>query len=266
MTNVGTPAGAGGDVSDVAVTRAGAVLTLAFNRPQKKNAITLAMYRALADALHAASADAAVRAIVISGSPGVFTAGNDLEDFRRDPPSPDAGPVLDFMNALRDCDKPVVACVTGLAIGIGTTLLLHCDLVYASEQAHFALPFAQLGLCPEFGSSLLLPRLSGHHRAAELLMLGDPFDAGTAEELGLVNQLLAPSLLEDFVAAQAARLAAMPADALRTTKRLMKAAQAAQVSAVVQEELQEFARLLQGPDAKEALAAFVEKRKPVFNR
>lgn len=240
------------------------IARLTFHRPDKKNSITAAMYAALAEGLQTAAADDAVRVIVISGSPGVFTAGNDLEDFLHRPPQGNDSPVLQFMRALRDMPKPVIASVDGIAIGIGTTLLMHCDLVYASEQARFAMPFTQLGLCAEFASSLLLPQLAGYHRAAEMLLTGEPFTIDVAVQIGLVNRQLASQQLDDFVNSQAAKLAALPADSLRTTKRLMKSAQRSTIDVVMQEELVEFMRLLSGPDAKEAFEAFAQKRKPQF--
>ena len=249
---------------DIQCTADGRIATLRFNRPDKKNAITAAMYGALAQGLRAAAEDDGMRVIVIAGSPGVFTAGNDLDDFLHHPPQGNDSPVLQFMRALRDQPKPVIACVDGLAIGIGTTLLLHCDLVYASEQSRFAVPFTQLGLCAEFASSVLLPQLAGYHRAAEILLTGEFFSVEVAAQMGLVNQALPASALESFVRSKAESLSALPSDAVRTTKRLMKAAQASTVQKVMQEELAEFTRLLSGPDAKEAFEAFIQKRKPQF--
>ena len=251
-------------MNDILYTVEGRVATLSFNRPDKKNAITAAMYAAMAEGLSAAEADDAVRVIVIRGEGGAFTAGNDLRDFLQSPPTGNDSPVIRFMEALKVAEKPVIASVSGVAVGIGTTLLMHCDLVYAAENARFALPFAQLGLCPEYASSLLLQRLAGYQRAAEMLLFGEPFDVDTAETIGLVNKQLAPELLEDFVAAQAAKLAAMPSDSVRTTKRLMKSALSQSVDHSMQAELKEFMRLLPGPDAREAMSAFMEKRPPVF--
>ncbi|MFM7657204.1 MAG: enoyl-CoA hydratase [Burkholderiaceae bacterium] len=241
-----------------------AIATLAFNRPEKKNAITAAMYQAAADALVEANANDAVRVIIITGDGEAFTAGNDLEDFLRHPPQGDHSPVAQFMHALRDVAKPVVAAVPGLAIGIGTTLLMHCDLVYASERAKFSLPFTQLGLCPEFGSSVLLPRMAGYQRAAEKLLLGEAFDAHEAERIGLVNRVLAPDQLMPFVEGQAGKLSALPTESLRLTKRLMRADLSGAVTAAMQTETQHFTRMLTEADAKEAFSAFLEKRKPVF--
>lgn len=241
------------------------VATIAFNRPEKKNAITAAMYHSLAEALQQAGADSAVRVIVITGDGGAFTAGNDLADFLQRPPQGEGSPVAQFMTALRTTTKPVVAAVPGLAIGIGTTLLMHCDLVYAAQEAKFAMPFAQLGLCPEFASSVLLPRLAGYQRAAEKLLLGDAFDAAEAERMGLVNRVLPAPELMPFVDQQVARLAALPAESLRITKQLMRADLQTPVAAAMLTELQHFMRLLDGPAAKEAFSAFLDKRKPVFD-
>lgn len=240
------------------------VATMAFHRPEKKNAITAAMYESLAEVLKTAGADEAVRAILITGDGGAFTAGNDLADFLQSPPQGEGSPVAQFMTALRTTTKPVVAAVPGLAIGIGTTLLMHCDLVYAAQDAKFAMPFTQLGLCPEFASSVLLPRIAGYQRAAEKLMLGEAFDANEAERMGLVNRVLPGDELMSFAIRQAAKLAALPADSLRITKQLMRADLQTPIAAAMLTELQHFTRLLNGPDAKEAFAAFLEKRKPVF--
>lgn len=240
------------------------VATLAFSRPEKKNAITAAMYQQAADALKDAAANQTVRVVIISGDGGCFTAGNDLEDFLQRPPQGDDSPVAQFMNALRTAPKPVIAAVPGLAIGIGTTLLMHCDLVYAAEGARFAMPFTQLGLCPEFASSVLLSRIAGYQRAAEKLLLGEPFDASEAEKMGLVNRVLPAAELMPFVQAQAAKLAALPSESLRVTKQLMKADLQTPIAAAMLTEMQHFQRMLSGPDAKEAFTAFLEKRKPVF--
>lgn len=240
------------------------VATLAFNRPDKKNAITAAMYQSLADHLKEAEHDIAVRAIVITGDGGIFTAGNDLDDFLKHPPQGDDSAVVQFMTALRTTSKPVIAAVPGIAIGIGTTLLMHCDLVYAADTAKFALPFTSLGLCPEFASSVLLSRVAGYQRAAEKLLLGEAFDATEAERIGIVNRVLPAADLPAFVVAQAAKLAALPSESLRITKQLMKADLQTPIAAAMLTEMQHFMRMLQAPDAKEAFAAFLDKRKPVF--
>ncbi len=242
----------------------GAIATIAFNRPQKKNAITAAMYQSAANALKDADAIGTVRVIVITGDGACFTAGNDLEDFLQSPPQGDESPVTQFMNALSTITKPVIAAVPGLAIGIGTTLLMHCELVYAADTAKFAMPFTQLGLCPEFASSVLLPRIAGYQRAAEKLLLGEAFNASEAEKMGLVNRVLPADELMSFVQAQAAKLAALPTESLRVTKQLMKVDLQTPVATAMQTEMQHFQRMLNGPDAKEAFTAFLEKRKPVF--
>lgn len=251
---------------DIEFNKAGGVATLAFNRVDKKNAITSAMYQLLADGLRDAAQDSAIRAIVITGQPGIFTAGNDVEDFLKNPPQGTDSPVAQFMEQLRVAEKPVIAAVTGMAIGIGTTLLLHCDLVYAAENARFAMPFTQLGLCPEFASSLLMPRLAGYQHAAEKLLLGEAFTAAEAQQLGLVNKVFAADELQAHVAQQAAKLVALPAASVRATKRLMKAELAAPIQAAMQAEMQDFSRMLRGPEAMEAFSAFMQKRKPDFSQ
>jgi enoyl-CoA hydratase/carnithine racemase len=246
------------------------VLTLTFNRLDKKNAITADMYAALADAMSAAADNEALRVVVIQGHEQVFTAGNDLADFLQNPPdvagpAADAAPVVRFLTALRTFPKPLLAAVTGPAVGIGTTLLLHCDLVYAGDNAAFSLPFVNLGLCPEAGASLLLPSLVGFPRAAEKLLLGEAFYAEEAVEMGLINRILPPGEVKAYTQAQAAKLAAKPLASLRATKALMKMGQVG-LQAVMGEELKLFGALLQGPAAKEAIQAVMEKRKPDFSR
>ena len=245
------------------------ILTLTFNRVEKKNALTGGMYDALADALFAAADDAQARVVVLQGNEQLFTAGNDLGDFLRNPPDTagaDAAkvPVVRFLEALRTFPKPVVAAVAGPAVGIGTTMLLHCDLVYASDNAAFSLPFINLGLCPEAGASLLLPLLVGYPRAAEKLMLGEPFYAEEALEMGLVNRVVPPQELHAYAQAQAAKLAAKPAVSLRATKALMKRASLG-LQDIMGAEFKEFAALLRGPAAREAVQAVMEKRKPDFS-
>lgn len=245
------------------------VLTIEFDRLDKKNAITAAMYQQMADALREAARSDAVRAIVIRGKPEIFTAGNDLEDFMQRPPvegEPSKAPVFQFLHEISHAAKPVIAAVSGAAIGVGTTMLLHCDLVYAGDNAKFSLPFVQLGLCPEAASSLLLPRLAGYQGAAEKLLLGEPFDAQEALRMGLVTRVVPVAGLHDFALAQARKLAALPASSLRETKRLMKGADIAAMEQRMDEEGAVFRRMLQAPEAKEAFTAFFEKRKPDFSR
>ncbi|MDB5839258.1 MAG: Enoyl-CoA hydratase [Herminiimonas sp.] len=251
---------------DISCNKASGIFTIEFNRPDKKNAITAAMYQALADALNEAEGDPSVRAILIAGKPQIFTAGNDLEDFLKNPPKGTDSPVARFMAALSGASKPVVAAVSGAAVGIGTTLLLHCDLVYAADNAKFSLPFTQLGLCPEFASSMLLARIAGHQRAAEKLMLGEPFLAEEAREMGLVNKVVPLDQLITFATAQAAKLAALPASSIRATKRLMKADQSEAIEARMADEMKHFGQMLAAPEAKEAFTAFFEKRKPDFSK
>ena len=254
---------------DILTSIASGILTIQFNRPERKNAITGAMYQTMADALTAAEGDAAVRAILIAGHAEIFTAGNDLEDFMKNAPSSGAvedRSVYQFMMALSGASKPVVAAVSGNAVGIGTTLLMHCDLVYAADNAKFSMPFVQLGLCPEFGSSLLLTQIAGYPRAAEKLMLGESFPAQEALEMGLVSKVLPLYELIPFAQAQAAKLVALPAASIRATKRLMKQSRMEPIKAAIADENQLFSAMLGAPEAKEAFTAFFEKRKPDFKK
>ncbi len=251
---------------DIEIGKEGGVLTIAFNRLEKKNAITGAMYQTMADALRDAQDDAAVRVVLIVGQPQIFTAGNDLEDFMKNPPMMADSPVFQYMLQMIHATKPIIAAVSGPAVGIGTTLLLHCDLVYAAENAKFSMPFSQLGLCPEFASSLLLQQGAGFQRAAEKLMLGEAFLAEEAREMGLVNRVLPADELLPFARAQAMKLAALPASSVRATKRLMKSDNRAAIEARVTEENKAFGAMLRAPEAKEAFSAFFEKRKPDFSR
>ena len=246
------------------------VTTIEIARPDKKNALTQAMYSAMAEALAAASADASVRAVLITGQPGCFTSGNDLQDFMQRPPADGAdaapAPVLNFMRALLDCDKPVVAAVTGAAIGVGTTLLLHCDLVYVSDEARLAMPFVSLGLVPEYASSLLLPQLLGHVKAAEKLMLGEPFTGADAVDCGIANAVLPANEVVNHARRMAERFNALPPGAVRDTKRLMRAAQKDKIIAVMAAENAIFKGRLRSPEATEAFQAFFQKRRPDFSR
>jgi len=253
---------------DILSSKENGVLTLEFNRPERKNAITAAMYQTMADAITAADQDTAVRAILIVGKPEIFTAGNDLEDFMksgRDVAVEDRS-VYKFMLALSGATKPIVAAVSGAAVGIGTTLLMHCDLVYAADNAKFSMPFVQLGLCPEFASSLLLTQIAGYPRAAEKLMLGEVFLAQEALEMGLVSKVLPAAELLAFAQGQAAKLVALPASSIRATKQLMKAARKGPVAEAMAAENTYFGAMLSAPEAKEAFTAFFEKRKPDFTK
>ena len=242
------------------------VATVEIARPEKRNALTQAMYRALAEAITGARADDAVRAVLITGQPGIFTAGNDLEDFMHRPPLGEDSAVGAFMQALLDCEKPVVAAVTGAAVGIGATMLLHCDLVYISEQAQLLLPFVNLGLVPEFASSLLLPQRIGHARAAEALLLGEPIGAASAVELGLATAMLPSNEVLAHARRMAKRFNSLPPAAVRDTKRLMRAGASAGVARAMREENALFVARLRSPEALEALQAFLQKRKPDFGR
>ena len=243
------------------------VVTIEIARPEKKNALTQAMYTTMAEALIAATADASVRAVLITGQPGIFTSGNDIEDFMQRPPQGDGmPPVARFMNALLDCDKPVVAAVTGAAIGIGTTMLLHCDLVYVSDEARLAMPFVSLGLVPEYASSLLLPALMGHAKAAEKLMLGEPFTGSDAVDCGIANAVLPAGEVVNHARRMAERFNALAPTAVRETKRLMREPQRARIREVMATEGALFGSRLRSPEAMEAFQAFFQKRKPDFSQ
>jgi enoyl-CoA hydratase/carnithine racemase len=250
---------------DILIHTEAAVTTITINRVDKKNSITAVLYAALADALESAGRDAAVRVVVIQGHETIFCAGNDIKDFLSVPPDHAGAPVFRFMRGISTFAKPIVASVCGPAVGIGTTLLLHCDLVYAGDNAAFSMPFVNLGICPEAGSSLLVPQLMGHQRAAEALLLGEPFMAETALELGLINRIVPPSEANALAQRQAQKLAAKPLTSLIETKRLMKKGNAALVAERIEEEGASFGRLLSQPAAREAFSAFMEKRKPDFS-
>ena len=234
-------------------------------RPEKKNALTAGMYQTMADALASADADPAVRVILISGAGGNFTAGNDLADFLDQPPMDESAPVYRFIEGFARLQKPFVAAVEGVAVGVGTTMLLHCDLVYAGSGARFALPFANLGLTPEAAASLLLPLRAGHARAAEMLMLGEAFSAQVALEVGIVNAVLPDGQVLDHALERCRKLTTQPAASLRLTKQLMKRAQQALIRETMGAEADVFRQRLVSPEAREAFAAFFEKRKPDFS-
>jgi enoyl-CoA hydratase/carnithine racemase len=242
------------------------VLTIEIARPEKKNALTQAMYTAMAQALEAANTDAGVRAVLLTGQPGIFTSGNDIEDFMQRPPQGEDTPVARFMRALLDCDKPVVAAVTGAAVGIGTTLLLHCDLVYVSDEARLAMPFVSLGLVPEYASSLVLPALVGHVKAAEKLMLGEPFSGSDAVDCGIANAVLPAGEVVNHARRMAERFNSLAPGAVADTKRLMRAPQRARIREVMAAEGALFGQRLRSPEATEAFQAFFQKRKPDFSK
>ncbi len=242
------------------------VATIEIARPEKKNAITGAMYRAMADGLDAANADPAVRAVLITGQPGIFTSGNDIEDFMQRPMDGAESPAIVFMKALLACDKPVIAAVTGAAIGIGTTLLLHCDFVYVSDEARLAMPFVSLGLVPEFASSLVVPQLMGNVRAAEKVLLGDPFTGAEAVECGIANAVLPAAEVAPHARRVAERFNALPPGAVQESKRLLHRARRAAVLETIEVESAIFAKRLRSPEAQEAFSAFFQKRKPDFSK
>ncbi len=252
-------------MDDILEMREGGVLTLTFHRVAKRNALTAAMYARLADALQAAAVDDSVRVVVFQGQAEMFSSGNDVGEFLQRPPADADAPVFRFLRAIAELPQPALAAVCGPAVGIGTTLLLHCDLVYCGDNALFSLPFVNLGLCPEAASSLLLPQRIGRAAAAEKLLFGEPFAADEALALGLVNRVLPPDEVNAFAQAQAAKLAARPAASLRATKALMRAPQRALVQQVMRDEALDFERLLKGPAAREAFTAFLAKRKPDFS-
>lgn len=254
------------DISEIRVHTEAGVTTLTLHRVERKNAFTQAMYGACADALAAAAHDPQVRVFVIQGHETVFSAGNDIADFLNRAPSSDDSPVFRFLRGLAQFPKPLLASVCGPAVGVGSTLLLHCDLVYAGDNAAFSMPFVNLGICPEAASTLLLPQLMGYQRAAEALLLGEPFFAEAALEVGMVNRIVPPLEANGYAQAQARKLAAKPLNSLVETKRLMKKGQMQRVLDTMREEGDVFGRMLQEPAAIEAFSAFLEKRKPDFSK
>ena len=242
------------------------VAVIEIARPEKKNALTQAMYTAMRDAIVAADADTTIRAVLITGQPGIFTSGNDLEDFMQRPPQGEDSPVFQFMKALSECGKPVVAAVTGGAIGIGTTMLLHCDLVYVSDEARLAMPFVTLGLVPEYASSLLIPQRVGNVKATELLLLGEPFNGERAVEMGIANAVLPAAEVVNHARRMAERFNALPPGAVRETKALIRRGQQALVKETIEVEAGIFGKRLRSPEAMEAFQAFFQKRKPDFSK
>lgn len=242
------------------------VATIEIARPEKKNALTSDMYQQMADAINAAAGAGEVRAILITGQPGIFTSGNDIEDFMARPRSEENAPVFQFMQALVACDKPVIAAVTGAAIGIGTTMLLHCDFVFVADDARLAMPFVSLGLVPEFASSLLVPQLMGNRRAAEKLLLGDPFTGAQAVECGIANAVLPASEVVNHARRVAERFNTLAPSAVRESKRLMREPHRAAILATIKTEAEIFGARLRSPEATEAFQAFFQKRAPDFSK
>lgn len=253
-------------MTDLLIDTAERVMTITFNRVDKKNSFTNAMYADMASALAQAQTDKTVNVVVFQGHETVFSSGNDIADFLKAPPTSQDSPVFQFLRAISTFPKPVVAAVCGPAVGIGTTLLFHCDLVYAGDNAAFSMPFVNLGVCPEAGSSLLAPQRMGYGRAAEALLLGEPFMAEAALEMGLVSRIVPPAEATALAQRQAQKLAAKPMSSLTETKRLMKQGQADTLAQRMAEEGVVFSRMLGEPAAQEALTAFMAKRKPDFSR
>ena len=243
------------------------ILRITVNRPEKKNALSQAMYTALAEAFEQSDANPDVRVILLHGNGDSFTAGNDLQDFMANPwTGKEVPPAVRFMMAVARATKPVVAAVHGSAVGIGVTILLHCDLVYAAEDAKLVMPFVNLGIVPEAGSTVLVPLLIGHQRAAELFMLSAPMTAQRAYESGFVNAVVPLDKLMETALSAANNLAEKPLAALRATKALIKKPWATQVDQAIQEELKVLAERLTSPECREALMAFLQKRKPDFRQ
>jgi enoyl-CoA hydratase/carnithine racemase len=249
----------------VTITRAGRTLEVMFNRPEKKNALTRAMYAAVADAFATADSDLAIRVVLLTGAGDTFTSGNDIKDFQQRAARNERTAASPFLTALSTLQKPLIAAVNGAAIGVGTTMLAHCDLIVAARSARFLMPFTSLGLVPEAGSSLLFPRLLGHQRASAMLLLGDPIDAATAKDWGFVNEVVEDAALLDTARSLANRLAALPPHSVRLTKRLIKHGKP-DLQQRIAEELALFSERVASPEAAEAFQAFVEKRRPDFSR
>ena len=239
----------------------GKVLHIKINRPEKKNALTPGMYKALGDGIRIADESDLINVILIRGIDDCFTSGNDVSGFSASNQTNEERPSVHFMNALNDARKPLVAAVSGLAIGIGTTLLFHCDLVYASESCFLQLPFTRLGLCPEAGSSYLLPKQIGYQRSAELMLLGDRFTSSKAKELGIVTEVLPQEDYLSFTIEKANELSNLPAQAVQTSKALLKRGQNQQESETIEVELVEFGNLLQSDEAQAIVQAFLNKKK-----
>jgi enoyl-CoA hydratase/carnithine racemase len=249
----------------VLVTRDAGVMEITFNRPEKKNALTRDMYAAVVDALRSADADPAIRVVVLTGKGETFTSGNDIKDFQVRAAGANESAASPFLTTLSTMQKPLIGAVNGAAIGVGTTMLAHCDLVVAARSARFVMPFTSLGLVPEAGSSLLFPRMVGNQRAAALLLLGEPLSAETALEWGFVYQVVDDADLMETARGVARRMAALPPQAVRETKKLIRHGQP-DITDRIAEELELFRKRLVSPEAGEAFAAFMEKRKPDFSR
>lgn len=253
-------------MSEIITERSGSILRIQLNRPEKKNAMTMSMYVTLADLLNDAAKDEGIRVVLWHGAGDSFCAGNDIEDFLKNPPGPGKSPQALLENALINFDKPLIAAVHGAAIGGGTTMLTHCDFVYASETTKFQMPFINLALVPEFGTSYSLPAQIGYIHAAELILLGLPFDAKRAAELGFVTRVVSDRDLMVTATETAKKLAEKPTSALQACKKLMKRSSRAQIEEAMKVENDEYATRLRSAEAKEAFTAFLEKRQPNFTR
>jgi len=253
-------------VNEILTETSGSILRVTVNRPEKKNAMTSAMYNALADVFNEAAKDDDIHVVIWDAAGDSFSAGNDVEDFLKNPPGPGESPQTRLGKALLNIDKPVIAAVKGAAIGGGTTLLTHCDFVYAGESSKFKLPFVDLGLVPEFGSSWSLPARSGYIRAAELFMLGQPFGAEVAAEVGLVTRVVPDAELSATVSQTAEKLAAKPSGALRASKKLLRQSSRQQIDQAIKAEQEEFASRVRSAEVKEVFTAFLEKRPPNFTK
>jgi enoyl-CoA hydratase/carnithine racemase len=249
-------------MNEVLTERSGSILKVQLNRPGKKNAITTAMYAALAETLETAARDDATRVVLIHGAGDSFTAGNDLEDFVKNPPGSGESPQMRLFAALNGFDKPIVAAVHGVAVGFGTTMLVHCDFVYAGESARFITPFIDLALVPEMGSSYGLPALVGWRQAAEMLLLGTPVGAGRAEQVGLVTAVVPDQAVLETATKAAQKLAEKPAAALRASKKLLKREIRERLDQAGRLEVEEFAVRVRSAEAKQAFEAFFNKRQP----
>lgn len=254
-------------MSQIEVESHGAVVRIAMNRPEKKNALTAEMYVSLSEAVEKAEQDPGIRVLLLHGKGDAFTAGNDLQDFLQKPWKGQATPpAVRFIHAVAHAKKPIVAAVHGLVVGVGTTILLHCDLVYAAEETRFMMPFINLGIVPEAASTVLLPLLIGRQRAAELFMLAAPLGAQRAYDVGLVNAVLPLNQLLPKAQEVGESLASKPAAALRATKELMRRPYQTEIERALREEVAVISERLESAETREALAAFLEKRKPDFSK
>jgi enoyl-CoA hydratase/carnithine racemase len=253
-------------MNEILTETKGSILRVTVNRPEKKNAMTSAMYNALAGVLNEAAKDDSIRVVIWDAAGNSFSAGNDVEDFLKNPPKEGESPQANLGNALLNLDKPVIAVVKGAAVGGGTTLLTHCDFVYAGESAKFQVPFVNLGLVMEFGSSWSLPARSGYLRAAELFMLGQPFKAEVAAEVGLVTRVVPDAELPATAKETAEKLAAKPIGALRAIKKLLKRSSREQLEQAIRLEVEEFSTRVRSAEVREVFTAFLEKRPPDFTK